>query len=387
MSICYRHGSFSTVVCPSCANAQYEASTGGPGWKTEAESKVRRATELLNAGLTPDAERLLVDALASDPGNLRGHVYLATCRIMAGDHDGYAEHLVKAMQLLGSSGNNDSASYAELLRAIGRCEPAERTRIAAAAEIGDRKIETFLTEHSGDVRPDVIYAAIEIRQDGPGLRFVKYIEPKWLSAGVVKTALENDCPKIAQFAALNMVIAGGEQKDAPMWLQGALCLWEVKHATGEGAADGNLELLEDWPVENVAALFELFAANSAAMRQSFSDETWKSFREQFSMLYAGWRERIYAHLNGIASQQAAKPKRYGWATGCALYLIAAVVFSLLLALVGVSQDTAPKIGAVFGVIAAIILIILMNQRERQKVIDAAMAPYVAQQRQVEAALV
>jgi hypothetical protein len=86
------------------------------GWKLQVESKVQRALELLNNDMFPESSSVLRDALATDPGNLFAHIYLAVSELRSGNFDEYWLHLQKGIQLLGTNDYSTVAPYRETTR-------------------------------------------------------------------------------------------------------------------------------------------------------------------------------------------------------------------------------------------------------------------------------
>ena len=278
---CSRHGPYSGMECPTCSleSATYEAAAitaaataeaaaiqaeeirraaeetlaaqyetqqaiessirenrrlAEDGWKLEVQSKVRRSVELLNAKLYADAGELLRSALQQDPGNLYGHLYLAVAEVAQERPLNYVLEMTKAIQLLGSPEHRSSDNYRHVMEWF--TSDADDNLVRAIAE----KVISLAERDAVQIDQDLL---LEIADHG-WTDLTKTVAPCILPAkcswGLVKGLLERNCADAAWSAARRMVEAGGSAADVPMWLQGALSIWEVKHASGLGEPMNNV---------------------------------------------------------------------------------------------------------------------------------------------------
>jgi len=211
------------------------------------------------------------------------------------------------------------------------------------------------------------------------------ILPAKCSWGLVKGLLERNCADAAWSAARRMVEAGGSAADVPMWLQGALSIWEVKHASGLGEPMNNVRLVEQWSDDHAAALIDLYAANADSMSKSFSPSAWQSFRSQLHDMYETWRNRLYSRLDRIAEHESRSATRYGGSLGCAS---AAIIFVLAV----IVENVVGKSSAftVFAIVATIVLpfviVIYTNKSNRDRKLAQASERLRHRQQSLEAAL-
>jgi len=86
--------------------------TTSESWKLQADAKVDRACDLFGAGLYEEAEKLGVEAIAQDPGNIWAYRIASRACYALGDYDNFVKLLDKQLFLLKTSEYRHSASEA-----------------------------------------------------------------------------------------------------------------------------------------------------------------------------------------------------------------------------------------------------------------------------------
>jgi hypothetical protein len=227
------------------------------GWKLQVESKVQRALELLNNDMFAESSSILRDALATDPGNLFVHLYLAVGERSSGKPKEYWVHLQKAIQLLGTTDYSTVVPYSETMKVFLVQAPNDETgEFRGLRELLFKKLRAFLQNQPSDIDIQFLDTTIDRGWDEIARLSVDAIDPGQLSLKYVQTSLDHECYDTAAFIAQRIVEVAAARIDPSTWLQGALTMWQIKHRVNRGTPEKSVRLLARWNIEQVADVLD-----------------------------------------------------------------------------------------------------------------------------------
>lgn len=381
------------------------------GWKLEVQSKVQRGLELLNNKMPSEASAVLGSAIATDPANMYGHLYLALSHLLMGKGNSeeagrhrklWAAHLTKAVQLLGTSDYSDLHAHAELARCFWIPDDDEHglPETSAARALLHQKISTYISQFSVDeifVDKDRCFLMAYV-DDGWTIflpEVVEAVQPNLLRADYVKAALERGAADSAALASARIWKNGAEtwKPGNVRWMEGALCAYEVKQKAGLGTPKESVQAIEQWNIDTQAALFERLPADSETLQGLVSEDAWASFKGDLLALYDRLRIALYNRLDRLASERAPKYSKYGLGTGCGL-AVGALFFGLLLGVLVTLPQTNQRVveetftlfgcaSLLFAPLFALVLVKILNASRRRSNLEEAIREARAGQQNLE----
>jgi hypothetical protein len=300
------------------------------GWKLQVDSKVQRALELLNNDMFAESSSILRDALATDPGNLFVHIYLAVAELRSGKFDEYWLHLQKGIQLLGTTDYSTVVPYRETTKLFFVPSPDEENAgYRKLREVFFQKLGAYLQNRPRDVDVQLLEAIAQKGWDDIARLGVAAIDPERLSLSFVQISLKHGCTETAAFAAQKLVELAAARKDTSAWLEGALTMGQIRHRINRDALHNCVRLLAGWPIEQVYNLLDQFVTDHYTMKRSFSNDAWISLSVAFRSYYREIRTTIYEYIDrrARAQSQSAQTGAAVWGLG-----VSAVAFVVLLAI-------------------------------------------------------
>src|SRR3954454_18042105 len=190
------------------------------GWKLQVVSKVQRGLELLNNDMFEEASSILRNALATDPGNLFAHIYLALAERSSGNPAEYWLHLQKGAQLLGTSDYSSVAAYRETITAFSIPSGYEKdANVVTLRDVLFKKLRAYFVRCPADSDISLLKAIIQKKWDEIARLGVGVIDTRQLSLDFVRMSMKQGCDDTAALAAEKLVEATVTRKDISAWLE------------------------------------------------------------------------------------------------------------------------------------------------------------------------
>jgi hypothetical protein len=308
------------------------------GWKLQVTSKVQRGLELLNNDMFEEASSILRNALATDPGNLFAHIYLALAERSSGNSAEYWLHLQKGAQLLGTIDYSTLGAYRETLAAFSVPSGQEKDpKVLILRDVFFKRLQAYFASRPSDLDIPLLQEIVDRGWDDIARLGVDVIDARRLSLQFVQIVMKQDCYETAALAAEKLVEVAATRKDISAWLQCSLTAWQIKRNAGRGTPEKGVRFLTGWKIEEVATLLDEFVTQRDTMSRSFSEAAWVSLASALRSYYRQVREAMYEYLDRTARARSASTPTNAVIVGVASAIITLLVLAGISALFDATQ--------------------------------------------------